>query len=218
MALCAYTIGKSVAPITSNTKIYGERPYFKSNLHPRKNPKIFLRALAEEVLSYTFGFIKKAFTVVLLASIVIWLLQNLNINLEPVSQIQDSLLTKLGHWTSPIFSPLGFGDWRAASALITGLSAKEAVVSTLTIIAGNSNYPSMAFMLRQIFSPLSAFSFMVFCLLYMPCISSLTAIKSLTKSNLLTLAFLLGHTAVAWISSFLIFNLLKVIIQYIGGV
>lgn len=190
----------------------------QSNTNAQKPSKFPFRTLAKEVATYTLGFIKKAFTVVLIASIVIWFLRNLDPNLELTSQIQDSLLAKLGQWLSPIFVPLGFGDWRASSALITGLSAKEAVVSTLAIIAGSGDYSSMSIMLHEIFTPLSAFSFMVFCLLYMPCISSFIAIKTITKSNAMSLLFLTGHTAVAWTVSFLIFHLVKVIIQCIGGV
>ena len=195
-----------------------ERLIPQANANAQGPSKFSYHVLVKEVLTYTLGFIKKAFTVVLLASIVIWFLQNLGPNLALTSQIQDSLLAKLGQWLSPIFTPLGFGDWRATSALITGLSAKEAVVSTLAIIAGSGDYSSMSIMLHEIFTPLSAFSFMVFCLLYMPCISSLIAIKTITKSNAMSLLFLTGHTAVAWAVSFLIFHLIKVIIQCIGGV
>ncbi len=188
------------------------------NANTKKSSKLSCRVIFTEVLTYTLGFIKKAFTVVLIASVVIWFLQNLNSDLKATPQIHDSLLANLGQWLSPIFTPLGFGDWRATSALITGLSAKEAVVSTLTIIAGSGDYSSINTMLLEIFTPLSAFSFMVFCLLYMPCISSLMAVKTITKSNAMSLLFLIGHTAVAWIVSFLIFHLIKVIIQCIGGV
>lgn len=171
-----------------------------------------MRIVFKEVADCCIGFLKKAFTVILAASIIIWLLQNLDTGFRFTSDIENSLLAHLGRMTAPLFAPLGFGDWRASAALITGLSAKEAVVSTFAVIAGSAEGPALCMMLEDIFSPLSAFCFMIFCLLYMPCIATLTAIKNVTGKVSISMAVVLGQTAVAWLLSFLIFQLIKVII------
>lgn len=171
-----------------------------------------MRRILDDVRDCCIGFVKKAFTVILAASVIIWILQNLNTSFHFTPDIEDSLLAHLGRLTAPLLEPLGFGDWRASAALITGLSAKEAVVSTFAVIAGSAEGPALCMMLEEIFSPLSAFCFMVFCLLYMPCIATLAAMKSVTGRLTVSLAVMAGQTAFAWVLSFLIFHLIKVII------
>lgn len=152
------------------------------------------------------GFIKKAFTVIFIATIVIWFLQSFDFGLNLVTNSENSILAALGRFASPIFKPLGFGDWRAATALITGLSAKEAVVSTMAVLTGASEGASLTLMLTQIFTPLSAFAFLAFCLLYMPCVATLAAIKKEMGGwhyAILTVCF---QTTVAWIVAFIIYN------------
>jgi len=153
------------------------------------------------------GFIKKAFTVILVATIIIWFLQSFDLGLNMVQTSENSMLATLGKWAAPIFAPLGFGDWRAATALITGLSAKEAVVSTMAVLAGASGGMGMAEMLTTIFTPLSAFAFMVFCLLYMPCVATLVTIKKEMGGWRYAGLVVLFQCAVAWIVSFLIYNI-----------
>lgn len=151
-------------------------------------------------------FIRKAFTVIFIATIVIWLLRSFDFGLHMVSSSEESMLAALGRFAAPIFTPLGFGDWQAATALITGLSAKEAVVSTLAVLVGAGDSASMAILLTSIFTPLSAFSFLVFCLLYMPCIATLATVKREMggwKSAILVVLF---QTTVAWIVSFIIYQ------------
>lgn len=177
-----------------------------------KFKKPSMGVVLKEVLECCIGFIKKAFTVILAASIIIWLLQNFDTKLVFTSNIEESLLARLGMFFSPAFEPLGFGDWRAVSALITGLSAKEAVVSTFAVIAGTSEGPALWMMLKEVFSPLSAFCFMVFCLLYMPCIATLSAMRTITGKLWVSIAVMASQTAFAWVVTFLIFQLIKVII------
>ena len=144
-------------------------------------------------------FIVKAFTIIFLATIVIWLLENLDIRFNMVKDSSKSILAMLGRAVAPLFAPLGFGDWRAIAALVTGLTAKEAVASTLTLLAGADG-------LKSIFTPLSAFSFLTFTLLYMPCAAAMAAVrrefKSLSKATLM-MAF---QTFVAWVVSFFVYN------------
>lgn len=117
-------------------------------------------------------FVTRAFTVIFVASIVIWFLQTFDIRLNVVEDSSESLLALLGGTIAPIFRPLGFGDWRLSTALITGFMAKESVVSTLTVLLGGS----MAG-LGALLTPLSAATFLVFCLLYAPCVAAIAAVK-----------------------------------------
>ena len=157
------------------------------------------------------GFFRKAFTVILAASVIIWFLENYGTGLAPAASPDQSLLAAAGKLAAPIFAPLGFGDWRAAAALITGLSAKEAVVSTLTVMAegvsmGGSTGISLPLMLVQIFTPLSAFSFLVFCLLYAPCAASMAAMAKTSGSIKHAFFTFVFQTALAWLAAFIIYN------------
>ena len=157
------------------------------------------------------GFFRKAFTVILAASVIIWFLENYGTGLAPAASPDQSLLAAAGKLAAPIFAPLGFGDWRAAAALITGLSAKEAVVSTLTVMAegvsmGGSTGISLPIMLVQIFTPLSAFSFLVFCLLYAPCAASMAAMAKTSGSIKHAFFTFVFQTALAWLAAFITYN------------
>lgn len=171
-----------------------------------------LKKVMQPVIISCLGFIKKAFTIIFAASIIIWFLQNFDMRLHMTTDIEDSILAFLGKSAAPFFTPLGFGDWRAASALIAGLSAKEAVLSTLAILSGSAGGASLAALLIEIFTPASAFSFMIFCLLYVPCIATLTVIRKETGKVSVSLMMLLGQTVIAWLVSFLLFHVASLII------
>ncbi len=143
-------------------------------------------------------FITKAFTVIFTASIIIWFLQTFDIRLNVVADSQKSLLALLGGWIAPLFKPLGFSDWRISTALITGFTAKESVVSTLTVLLGGK-----ATSLQTIFAPFSAFVFLVFTLLYTPCVAAITAVKRELGGKWAVLVVVL-QCLVAWIAAFLI--------------
>ena len=152
-------------------------------------------------------FIKRAFTVIFIATIVIWALQSFDFGLNLVSDTGNSMLAVVGKFVAPIFAPLGFGDWRAATALVTGLTAKEAVVSTFAVLLGASDPSSVVPLLSQIFTPLSAFSFLAFTLLYMPCIAAMAAVKREMggwRNAVLVMGF---QTATAWIVAFAIYQI-----------
>lgn len=131
-------------------------------------PKSVLQLMWEK----TKDFVTKAFTIILLASVAIWFLQTFDWRLNVVGNPEDSLLAMIGSLVSPIFKPLGFGDWRISTALITGFTAKESVVSTLTILLGGSTAA-----LKTLFTPLTAFVFLVFTLLYTPCVAAIATVK-----------------------------------------
>lgn len=180
------------------------------SIQPLRLPS--LRKVMIPVINSCLGFIKKAFSVIFAASIIIWILQHFDTTLHMTDNIEDSILASFGKSAAPVFAPLGFGDWRAASALIAGLSAKEAVLSTLAILSGSAGGAGLTTLLNGIFTPASAFSFMVFCLLYVPCIATLTVIRKETGSLKISLAMLLGQTVIAWCVSFLLFHTATLII------
>lgn len=151
-------------------------------------------------------FLHKAFTIIFIASIVIWFLQSFDWRLNMVSDSATSILASVGSIIAPLFTPLGFNDWRASTALITGFTAKESVVSTLTILTGASSDAQLSAMLTQIFTPLSAFSFLAFTILYMPCVAAFAASKrelGSMKQALLTAGY---QTLVAYIVGTLIYQ------------
>ena len=116
------------------------------------------------------------------------------------------MLATVGKLVAPIFTPLGFGDWRAATALVTGLTAKEAVVSTFAVLLGASDAGSVIPLLSQMFTPLSAFSFLTFTLLYMPCVAAMAAVKREMggwRSAALVMTF---QTVTAWIVAFIVYQ------------
>ncbi len=159
-------------------------------------------------------FIQKAFTVIFLATIVIWFLQSFNWSLGMVEDSSNSILAYLGSLVAPIFKPLGFNDWRASTALITGLTAKEAVVSTLSVLTGAVTDIQLSQVLYTIFTPLSAFAFLTFVLLYMPCIAAFAATKKelgSLKYAILTAAY---QTVTAYIAGMAIYQIGRL---FLGG-
>lgn len=120
----------------------------------------------------TKDFVTKAFTIIFISSIIIWFLESFDWRLNVVSDASNSLLAIIGSFLSPIFKPLGFSDWRISTALITGFTAKESVVSTLVILlGGNTN------LLLSLFTPFTAYVFLVFTLLYTPCVAAIATVK-----------------------------------------
>ncbi len=151
-------------------------------------------------------FIRKAFTIIFIATIIIWALQSFDFGFNIVADTGDSMLAFLGKLIAPVFTPLGFGDWRAATALVTGLTAKEAVISTFAVLLGASDPSSVVPLLSQIFTPLSAFSFLTFCLLYMPCVAAMAAVKREMggwRSAILVMTF---QTGIAWIVALIVYQ------------
>lgn len=143
-------------------------------------------------------FITRAFTVIFVATVVIWFLQTFDGRLNVVADSSDSLLAAAGSLIAPIFKPLGFGDWRLSTALITGFMAKESVVSTLTVLVGEAS--SMAAFL----TPMGAISFLVFCLLYTPCVAAIASVKRELGTKW-AVGVCLIQCSIAWIVSFAVY-------------
>ena len=139
------------------------------------------------------GFATKAFTIIFVASVVIWFLQNFDIRLNVVTDQSASMLAALGALLAPLFAPLGFGSWEAAAALAAGFGAKENVVATLTVLMGGSTAG-----LSTLFSPLTAFTFLTFTLLYTPCVAAVSAVKGELGTRMMW-AVIAMQCGVAWV-------------------
>ena len=156
-------------------------------------------------------FLQRAFTIIFLAAIVIWFLQSFDTRLNIVENSADSLLAVIGHWIAPIFRPLGFEDWRIATSLITGLSAKEAVVSTMSVLLGTTT-SGLTAALGGLFTPYSAVSFLLFTLLYTPCVAAIAAIRREMGSTLQTLGIVAAQCGIAWVVSFVVYQVMMLVV------
>ena len=141
-----------------------------------------------------------------MATIVIWFLQTFDLRFNVVAQSEDSLLALIGQWIAPLFGPLGFSDWRVSTALITGFTAKEAVVSTLSVLTGTS-MANLGGVLGSMFSGLSAASFLVFTLLYTPCVAAVAAVKREMQSGVKAGIVVVLQCLVAWAAAFLVYQI-----------
>lgn len=155
-------------------------------------------------------FVQRAFTVIFVATLIIWFLQTFDMRFNVVTDSGQSLLAMIGKLIAPLFVPLGFGDWRAATALIGGFTAKEAVVSTLGVLTGSS-MSNLSETLGQIFTPVSAVSFLVFTLLYTPCVAAVATIKRELGSTLKTFGVVCMQCGVAWIAAFAVYQILRLV-------
>ena len=151
-------------------------------------------------------FLTRAFTVIFMATVIIWFLQTFDLKLNVVSDSTGSILAWLGQLFAPIFAPLGFGDWRMITALVSGFTAKEAVVSTFGVILGVSN-EQLHQALHLLFTPQSAASFLTFCLLYTPCVAAVATIQRELGSKLKTVGVVIAQCAVAWVAAFLVYQI-----------
>ncbi len=159
-------------------------------------------------------FLVKAFTIIFVASIVIWVLQSFDSRLMMVEDGSRSMLAGIGRFIAPIFKPLGFGEWIPATALLTGLSAKEAVVSTLAVLTNVSDVSLLPSVLADTFTPLAAASFLTFTLLYMPCFAAVAAVKRELGGAKYAVAAMAAQCAVAWIVACLVYQIGRL---FIGG-
>ncbi|MEZ4357712.1 MAG: ferrous iron transport protein B [Eubacteriales bacterium] len=207
-----YLIGILVGVLSAKilSKFYkdkSESSVFLLELPPYRIPT--LRTVLTHMSEKTKDFLKRAFSIILLASIVIWLLKSFDWNFNFISDSRFSILSYIGILLVPVFIPLGFGDWRICAALLTGLAAKETVISTLSILL-NCTKETLSTALMGLFTPLSAFSFLVFTLLYSPCVASIAVAKRELGSAWLTFKMILFQTSVAWGLSFIIYRIGKI--------
>lgn len=196
--------GIIAALILKGTKFRGNPVPFVMELPSYRLPSA--KSVTLHMWEKAKDFLKKAFTVILLATVIIWVLQSFDFRFNYVENSEVSMLGSIGKLIAPIFAPLGFADWRAASALITGFSAKEAVVSTLSILTGSS-LETLPAVLSGMFSPLSALSFLVFTLLYTPCVAAVGAMNQELGKRSSTLGVVITQCAVAWLAAFLVYTI-----------
>ena len=145
-------------------------------------------------------FLQRAFSVIFIASIVIWFLQSFDIRLNMVADSQQSMLAMIAGAMAPVFAPLGFGDWRVSTALISGFMAKESVVATLSVLFGSTE------VLAGVITSAGAAALLVFCLLYTPCIAAVASIKRELGTKW-ALGVVIGQCVIAWIMAFIVYNI-----------
>ena len=150
-------------------------------------------------------FISRAFTVIFLMSVIVWALKTFGVRFNVVSDSEQSLLAHISRGISPVLAPLGFNDWRAAAALVTGFSAKEAVISTLTVLS-ETDAAGIPAVLAEMFTPLSALSFMVFTLLYTPCIAAVNTVRGELGSNTAAFGIIVYQTGIAWLCAAFVYQ------------
>ena len=190
-------VGMLVAVILNHTTFKGEPVPFIMELPNYRMPSAKTTLLL--AWDKAKGFITKAFTIIFAASVVIWFLQTFDIRFNVVTDQSQSMLAGLGGLLAPVFAPLGFGDWRTSTALVCGLIAKESVISTLTVLLGSTS----AAALSSMFTAPIAYVFLVFVLLYPPCVAAISTVRSELGGRYAAAVFALQVT-VAWIIAFIV--------------
>ncbi len=193
-----------VALILKGTVFSGKPVPFVMELPNYRLPSV--KSVLQLMWDKAKDFLQRAFTIIFVATIIIWFLQTFDTRINVVTDSANSLLAVLGRWVAPIFTPLGFGDWRISTSLITGFTAKEAVVSTMSVLCGTSmsNLPQT---LGSFFTPLSAVSFLVFTLLYTPCVAAIAAIRREMDSALQAVGIVIMQCVIAWLVAFGVYRI-----------
>ena len=189
-------IGILVALIIRKTLFKGEAVPFVMELPNYRMPA--LKNVLQLLWEKAKDFLQRAFTVIFVATIVIWFLQSFDLHFNLTADSQNSILAVVAGLIAPIFAPLGFGDWRISTALISGFMAKESVVSTLSVLTGSMD------VIHKILTPASALSLLVFCLLYTPCVAAISSVKRELGSKW-ALVVVVGQCVVAWIMAALVY-------------
>lgn len=196
-------VGVLMALLLKNTAFQGKPVPFVMELPNYRIPSA--RSVALLIWEKAKDFIERAFTVIFLATVIIWFLQSFDLKLNVVSDSADSILAAIGRLVAPVFAPAGFGDWRMVTALVSGFTAKEAVVSTFGVLLGVGT-DELAAALSGLFTPVSAASFLTFCLLYTPCVAAVAAIRRELGSGWKTLGVVVLQCVVAWIAACLVYQ------------
>lgn len=191
-------VGILMALLMRGTMFKGEAVPFVMELPNYRMPGA--KNVAQLLWEKAKDFLQRAFTVIFVATIIIWFLQTFDLRFNIVSDSKDSILAVIAGWIAPIFAPLGFGDWRISTALITGFMAKESVVSTLTVLFGSSTA------LATLLTPLSAASLLVFCLLYTPCVAAIASVKR-ELGGKWAAGVVIGQCVIAWLMAGLVYGM-----------
>ena len=196
-------VGILVALVLKNTAFKGNPVPFVMELPNYRFPSA--KSVVLLMWEKAKDFLTRAFTVIFMATVIIWFMQTFDTRLNVVENSADSILAALGRLVSPIFAPLGFGDWRMVTALVSGFTAKEAVVSTFGVILGVST-EQLGAALHSLFTTASAASFLAFCLLYTPCVAAVSTIKTELKSGWKTVGIVFAQCLVAWLAAFMVYH------------
>lgn len=188
-------IGILVACLMRGTLFKGEAVPFVMELPNYRLPGV--KNVGQLLWEKAKDFLQKAFTIIFVATIVIWFLQTFDTHLNIVTDSQNSILAVISSFIAPVFKPLGFGDWRISTALITGFMAKESVVSTLTILFGSTQA------LQTVLTPLTALALLVFCLLYTPCVAAIASVKRELGAKW-AFGVVVNQCVIAWIMALLV--------------
>ena len=196
-------VGILVALVLKNTAFKGNPVPFVMELPNYRFPSA--KSVVLLMWEKAKDFLTRAFTVIFMATVIIWFMQTFDTRLNVVENSASSILAALGRLVSPIFAPLGFGDWRMVTALVSGFTAKEAVVSTFGVILGVST-EQLGAALHSLFTTASAASFLAFCLLYTPCVAAVSTIKTELKSGWKTVGIVFAQCLVAWLAAFVVYH------------
>ena len=202
MYLIGILIGILAALVMNGTVFRGKPVPFVMELPNYRMPG--LKSVALLLWEKAKDFLQRAFSVIFLATIAIWFLQSFDARLNVVASSSGSLLAMIGRLVAPIFAPLGFADWRCATALISGFIAKESVVSTLQILLGGAGVTTLL-------STTAAVSFLVFTLLYTPCVAAIAAIRREVGSGARAAMICVSQCCVAWLCAFVVFTILRIV-------
>lgn len=196
-------VGILVALVLKNTAFKGNPVPFVMELPNYRFPSA--KSVVLLMWEKAKDFLTRAFTVIFMATVIIWFMQTFDTRLNVVENSASSILAALGRLASPIFAPLGFGDWRMVTALVSGFTAKEAVVSTFGVILGVST-EQLGAALHSLFTTASAASFLAFCLLYTPCVAAVSTIRTELKSGWKTVGIVFAQCLVAWLAAFVVYH------------
>ena len=211
VVFCLYLLGPVMAIVSGlilkRSVFRGEPAPFLLELPPYRMPT--LHNIWLHVWERVRDFLTRAGTVIAFMSVAVWFLQNFSFSLRMVENTADSVLAQIGGLAAPVFAPMGFGTWQAAVALLTGLIAKEAVVSSMSLFYGFSltDYAAAGAAMSATFSPAAALAFLAFCALYTPCVAAIATIRRAMNSRSWTALALIRQLGVAWLASYAVYQI-----------
>ena len=211
VVFCLYLLGPVMAIVSGlilkRSVFRGEPAPFLLELPPYRMPT--LHNIWLHVWERVRDFLTRAGTVIAFMSVAVGFLQNFSFGLQMVENTADSVLAQIGGLAAPVFAPMGFGTWQAAVALLTGLIAKEAVVSSMSLFYGFSltDYAAAGAAMSATFSPAAALAFLAFCALYTPCVAAIATIRREMNSRSWTALALIWQLGVAWLASYAVYQI-----------
>ncbi len=207
--LLGMLVSIGTAFLLQKTILKGGHAPFVMELPPYRLPTF--KTLSLHLYDRIKDFITKAGTILLGASIVIWFCQYFSFSLHHVENSADSILGTIGTFIAPVFAPLGFGDWKSSVAMISGLVARESIVSTIGILYGAGDAAALTGIVSSVYTPAVAYSFMVFSLLFIPCMAAIATLRKEMNSGKWTAIALALQTGIAWVVTFIVYNIARLV-------